>query len=291
MNRVPAIVASLIVAFAGCKQPTEIELKPADPGNDAVVAVVQPIDSTAPSLPADSIAILPADASEYAGMILLSSVTYSDTNGIRYGAFSWVYFADRDRPFRILPATPVLGYYGIPLLSLALDGNTMVRDPHYVRGVLSGREFKWGWEYSLDLTPGYQPNHTYHWQSAADSIGSVDAQIASPDNLVVQSPAGGSKVSRTSDLTLRWVGSGDLTIIISKLTEGGRTQPVLTVKPSRNIGHLVLKASLLQLLAKDKPVWFTFVLANRDASISVGGYNSSVLVQAASVYNTYVELR
>jgi len=59
-----------------------------------------------------------------------------------------------------------------------------------------------------------------------------------------------------------------------------------------NTGRAILNARVLAMLPRDRRFWvFTFVLANRDTSLVVGGFQGGVLIQAASVYNSYVELR
>ena len=67
-------------------------------------------------------------------------------------------------------------------------------------------------------------------------------------------------------------------------------KPIFKVGLRENRRHAVLASRILKLLPPERYV-FTFVLENRKESEQVSGFNNQVLVQAASVYNSYVELR
>jgi hypothetical protein len=150
-----------------------------------------------------------------------------------------------------------------------------------------------GFEYVTDLST-YQPNHNYTWNvSPPDSISPFTASIISPNEVTVQSPAGGAIVRRDRDLELRWTGNGNLSIIISGFEPVTRkTKPFLHIKPRVNIGSAILGRRVLNLLPNRFRYYvFTFVLSNRNESIVVGSFKGRVLIQAASMYNSYVELR
>ncbi len=287
MYRLFAMAAAvLLLAAAGCKQPSPVELKPPDEGNIVVSPVPPSSDSTKLPMPVDSSALLPDDEEEYAGIILLNSVKY-DSGGIRYGAYSWVYFADRQRALRSLGET--VGFYGVHLSSITLNGAAMNVQPHIITGPL-GIPRAFGWEYRLDLTSQYHPEMIYRWQASADSIGAIDVSISSPDSIQVLAPKSGSTVLRSDDLMLQWIGNGKLTIILNEVGLYGTIRPVARVNVYKNVGRLLLPSSYLQLL-RGRGMWLTFVLSNRNSAVSVAGYDDPVLVQAASVYNTYVGLR
>jgi hypothetical protein len=119
--------------------------------------------------------------------------------------------------------------------------------------------------------------------------------IQAPDELVVESPRGGTVVSRERDLELVWGGRrGVLRIFVSAhdpLT--GKAKPLLELRSRTNTGRALLPAKLLRKLPRlHRHYVFTFVLANREEMVlprPAGGRR--VLVQAASVVSTYVELR
>jgi hypothetical protein len=118
--------------------------------------------------------------------------------------------------------------------------------------------------------------------------------IRTPDQLVVESPRGGTVVSRQADLELRWRGAqGSLSIIVSAYdTSTRKAKPLLELRPRDNTGRAVVPAKFLrELRPLHRYFVFTFVLANRDQMDLPIPRAPRVLLQAASVYSTYIELR
>jgi hypothetical protein len=99
-------------------------------------------------------------------------------------------------------------------------------------------------------------------------------------------------ISRDHDLPLSWRGQGNLTFVISTYDPLKKeTKPVFLVKARVNRNHAVLSRKLLRLLPRERFFVFTFVLSNRKESETVIRFPGRILVQATTVYNSYVELR
>jgi hypothetical protein len=65
------------------------------------------------------------------------------------------------------------------------------------------------------------------------------------------------------------------------------------LKPRVNTGSVLLPARVLQLLPRDRFRIFTFsfILANRDEQRVVGRFPGALLLQAAEIYTTVVEIQ
>jgi len=232
---------------------------------------------------------LPDDGSRFGATL---SVVRSVYDYVRSGrhidvlAFSRVVFEDRRQTW---PGG--IGYFGQPLAGLTLNGVRMDTVRHYVRlpnvGVLP-----FGVEYVKWLGILYQSQGTYTWGVTLSSSSSVKASVSiqTPPDLIVQSPVGGAQIDRSQPLEVRWTGRGNLAIIISEYNQLLRTsRPLLYLKPATNTGRIVLLPRILALLPKSQHFVFTFVLNNRK-EVTVTGYSWRVLVQASSVYNSFVEV-
>ena len=124
------------------------------------------------------------------------------------------------------------------------------------------------------------------------TMGSVSVSIRTPDNLTVQAPLGGAVIPRDQDLTLRWKGQGTISIVLSRYDRTtNKSTPLLQLRPTLNSGHAVIPAKLLSQLPLRRDFVFTFILSNRKETTVVQQYSGKILVQAASIYNTYVSLR
>jgi hypothetical protein len=116
--------------------------------------------------------------------------------------------------------------------------------------------------------------------------------VQTPEDLTVQAPAGGSVLSRSKQVDLRWSGSGNLVIVISTYNPvTGKTKPVLQLQPVVNTGKAVIDPHVLQLLPQVRNFVFTFIIANRFDRLLGGMPKDRILVQAASVHNSYVQLQ
>lgn len=287
------IILTLFLLFlAGCQEPSAVQLLPES--DELEVTAIPLADTNYAAGQVDSMAVLPGDQLRFAGHIYINKVTYDGPGAFRTHARAGVLFEDRNREVR--NQFRRFGYYGIDLGTVNLNGSPMARVPHRVpiRRILGDSIVMAGVEYIADISEEYLPNATYVWSvPAPDSISPFTTSIQTPDELTVQSPAGGSVVSRNRDLPMRWTGRGNLAIIISSYDPSSRrVRPFLHLRPRVNTGRAILNARVLAMLPRDRRFWvFTFVLANRDTSLVVGGFQGGVLIQAASVYNSYVELR
>lgn len=291
--RLPVVMLTVfLISLGGCQEPSAVQLLP--DSNELEVTAISLADTNYAAGQVDSLAVLPGDQLRFAGQITINKVTYDGPGAFRTHARARVLFEDRNREVR--HQFRRFGYYGIDLGTVTLDGSPMARVPHRVliRRLLADSIVTAGVEYVADLSGEYLPNTIFTWSAPApDPISPFTAAIRTPDALTVQSPAGGSIISRNRDLPLRWTGRGNLAIIISAYDPSTqRVRPFLHLRPRMNTGGALLKARILALLPHDRRFWvFTFVLANRDASLVLEGFQGGVLVQAASVYNSYVELR
>jgi len=290
------IILIILLPAASCQQPAEVELRP-DLDDALEITPLAEADSTFDRPSIDSSAVLPGEHDLFGGMLLVNRVKY-DSGGVRVDsmAFSRVFFANRTMPVMFMGR--IVGFHGIdlgsPPLSPALNGTPMSRVPHliHMRRIFADSIALAGFEYFSNLTTTFQANTEYRWTASSGIPGGFDISIRSPDNLAVQSPRGGSVISRNQDLPLRWRGQGDsFTIVISRfdpLTR--RVKPLLQLRPRVNRGHVIIPAKILRTLPRERFYVMTFMLVNRSRSV-VAGYGERVLVQAASVYNSYVEIR
>jgi hypothetical protein len=166
----------------------------------------------------------------------------------------------------------------------------MVRKPHIVTVPdTSLPDVPAGFEYNGPPDFVFDPERSYTW--AADSINGTGVTIEAPGTLTVQSPVGGSVISRDEDLELRWTSDGDVVVIVSQLESPLNPKPVLYLRPSADKAAIV-SAKVLQFLSPDQVYFFTFVRANRnEVRVVRRFFDMTVLVQAASVYNVVVVLR
>ena len=279
------------ILVGGCEKPSTVEGTADD--NALEVSAVSVSDTNYVAAQFDSAGVLPTEQLRFAGRLILNRVTHDAGANVRVETFSRVLFEDRDRPVIIL--NRVLGFHGMNLGTVVLQGNPMNAVPHRIplRRLPGDSVIAAGIEYLLPVQT-YQPQARYTWDiPAPDSLSPFTASIISPDVITVQSPRGGSTVYRNRDLRLRWTGSGRFLIIISgfdPLTR--RTRPFLRLSPQVNNGTALLGSRVLNLLpARFRFYVFTFVLANRDESTVVAGFHDRILVQAATMYNSYVELQ
>ena len=287
------ILSSLGLLLAGCKQPAEVELDGIGPENEFEVISLDQGDSDVPVNQVDSVAVLAEDQLNFAGLFIVNSVKVDDGRSIREFAFSKVFVADQGRPPIVIPPfNRRVGHFGVFLGNLTLNNSPMTPILHRIRvhRMHGDTTIVAGVEYFRDLTSSYQANQTYVWRS--DSAG-AGVSIQSPAELSVLSPRGGSVILRNRVLRLRWSGVERVFVIISaREASTERLKPVLLIRPTGNQNRVVLSPKVLRLLPRSPHFVFTFVRANRK-ELSIGGpvFSGEILVQAASVYNSYVELR
>jgi len=286
-----AIVFGLVLS--GCQQPTDVRLVPETYATDLEIVPVLKPDTLIASAPVDSSAILPSEQASYSGQFVLHNVKLDAGAGrIDSFAYSRVIVADSVARYVLRP----VGFTGVDLGPVLLNGTPLIRVPHRITVLaLSVRDTALirGIEYVGDLTQSYQPNTQYTWTAPLSPHGPISIGIRSPDALTVQSPVGGSTISRSQDLLVRWKGgNGKLRIIVSTynpLTK--RTVPVLELRPRRNTGTGLIPASMLRQFPGGPFFVFTFILSNRQELTAVQGLTGKILVQAASVYNSYIKLQ
>lgn len=274
------------LAFLACNKPAPVELQPDESDGILEVASVAQDDSGFALTSVDSSAMLPEDQKKFAGLLQIVHVVFDGgQRGIDTVSYARAMFENRTRPVR--QAGRTIGFHGINLGPVRLNGTFLVPVPHRV----GHHDSIAGIEYLRDLTALYQPRTTYTWSATPDSIGPIAVSIETPDDIVVQSPRGGTIISRDRDLVLSWSGQGNLFFVISSfdlLT--GKSRPIFQVRMKDRSHRAVLSKKILRLLPPQRVYVFTFALANR-REIEPVGFQGRVLVLATSVYNSYVELR
>ena len=292
MKRIWGIVTVMTLALSACQQPQEVALTP-DPQTSGID--IEPIvtpDSGLVAAANDSLsALLPADRIQYRGLFTVSHVKLDAGQGISSFALSGVFLGDS----AIQHMGRTVGYRGMNLGTVTVNNDTMAALPHRISiHRWQGRDsvLLRGWEYLANLTGVYQPAVAYTWRMSGTGLGEVT--IVAPSDLMVYSPTGGAVVSRRNDLELRWSGTGHPPLIlISAYTPATKTsKPLVQIRPRLNTGRAYVPSRLLRELPEGQRFFlFTFILANRMENVAVGQYSGSVLVQAASVYTSLVELR
>lgn len=292
MLALPVLAAVLL---AGCNDPAPVELvPPPDTGGFEIVAIAA-VDTSNDSPQVDSTGVLPSDRARFAGYFGVTRIVLDNGGTVRTAATSRALLENRARPIRLLGH--LWGFHGMNVGTLTLNGTDMVRIPHRVRirRQLLDTVVTAGVEYLQDVSASHGPGLPYTWAATApDSLAPFEFTTTTPENITVQSPAGGSVVSRLRDLQLRWTGRGSLTIVISGYLPGSRhTIPLFRLKPRVNSGSLMIPRKIMSLLPVDRfrAFAFSFILENRSESQTIGGYDGLILIQAASVYTSFVEVR
>ena len=293
MKKIGLFPVVALAALIGCQQPADVELKPEPEVSPLEVLPVKIPDTLVTPRSIDTVAVLPHDQMNFYGAYVVNSVTL-DGGPTNRTSFAYSSVLVSDSVIRYLSRD--VGFYGIDLGVVTLNGNLMVEAPHRIRlhrSVLADTVLVRGVEYLVDLSQTYTPNHLYTWVSTSLQFGRAEVSITTPDDVRVLSPGGGSIVSRDRDLPLRWSGvNGRLTIIVSAYDRfSKRTFPLLELRPRLNTGRALVPATLLRQLPQKGTFVFTFILSNRKEITGTQSKGGRVLVQAASVYNSYIELR
>ena len=289
MNRLTLFVLTLGLLLYGCSKPAPVELQ--QDAGDAILEVTSVVqgDSSLGLTTVDSSAVLPEDQGRFACLLQVAHVRF-DAGGVvdTTLAFAHVIVEDRNRPVQI--GNRIIGYFGmnLGLVYISANQNASLMIPVSHR---PGRRDTAGVEYYRDMTDitlPYRPTTRYTFRAFPDSLDIFPTSIETPEDINVLFPRGGSVIRRDRDLALAWTGYGTLSFVISELSNG-RARPIFRVKVRNNLQHAVLSKKILQLLPVHDYV-LTFMLENRKEGITTASFSGRVLVQTASVYNTYVRL-
>ncbi len=293
MSKTLLCAALIALLIAGCQQPADVELQ-AEKDITAleVVPIVRP-DTLIVTSAVDTAAVLPSEQVSYVGQFVVNSVTVDAGAGkVSAFAYSRVLVSDSTVRYVLRP----VGYNGVDLGTMLLNGTAMLKVPHAitVKSLLTrDTVLTRGVEYFADLSRTYLPLTLYVWSAPTTSTGALSVNIPAPGKLDVLSPRGGEIFSRDQGMLLQWNGTGgQLQIIVSvfdPLTR--RTLPILALRPRGNTGRGFLPASVLQQFPRASFYVFTFMLYNRKELTVLQAQAGRVLVQAAAVYNSYIELR
>lgn len=293
MNRMRGFAAGLALLLGSCQHPAEVQLKPDEYQTDLEVRAVVIPDTAVTTSPVDSIAVLPGDQLNFSGSFLVGKVKLDAGPG-RADSFAYARALVADSAVRF--GNRLLGFNGLDLGVMSLNGLPMLKLPHRVflrRPFNRDSVLVRGVEYVSNLTATYQPNQQYAWTAFTLAHGRIEQTIRTPDDLTVQSPLGGSIVPRDRDLVVRWRGgNGKLSIVASRFDPGTKKSfPLLEFRSKANLGRAVIPARLLRQLPHPAYYELTFILSNRKEVEPPAGYTGKILVQAASVYNSYIELQ
>jgi hypothetical protein len=293
MKRGLILLGLLLGLAAGCEQPSDIELN-SDPQQASLEVIPLKVPDTLVAVsPIDTSGVLPLDQLDFWGRFLVHHVTVDGGPGNRASfAYSSVLMSDSV----VRSGGMTVGFSGISLGMLTVNGIPMVEIPHRIRlRRLLQSDTVWtsGVEYLADLSATYAPDADYIWTSNSIRYGRFDLSIRAPEDLAVLKPVGGTIYSRDRDIPLAWVGGkGVLTIILSaydRVTK--RVHPLLELRPNRNTGRALIPSSLVRQLPKRQDFVFTFILSNRREISLTQASRGRILVQAASVFSTYIQIQ
>ncbi len=285
MNRQIFIILTVILGLvAGCQKPTEVKLTAE---SQLVIENVNEPDPTVERQPVDSTGLLPVDGERFAGFISVTSIKTDLGNGVESRTMARVLFESRQRPLIVDGRKCFFGLsLGTVIVSSGGTGDLLFPRERRI-GLQSC-----GVEYVREAL-NYTPRGMYRFTATgSDSVGPFTTTVEAPELLTVQSPRGGQRIRRDTDLELRWRGDGPLSIILSAVeTRNGRHHvvPLFNVKPRVNDGRAVLSNRVLRGLPQGRYL-FTFVLTNRDEQLTVGRFQGRVLVRASSIYNVRIDL-
>lgn len=278
--------------LGGCRQPADIELVSDDELNNIEVFPVSLPDTNITVASVDSSGILPQDQVRFAGFFTITSITWDAGIAKESIAYSRVFFTDST--VRALGRT--VGFLGRDIGTVMLNGNLMFKIPHRIPASrIFNRDtvITSGVEYLADLSSSYQSDHVYIWSITKNLQPVYTTLIESPEQLTVLTPRGGGIYSRSHNLPVTWAGGkGKLSVVLSRYDPVARqARPLLEFRIRANNGKAVLPAKLLSQLPKHTRYVLTFILANKREGQVTQPLPGKVFVQAASVYNTFVELR
>jgi hypothetical protein len=294
MRYISVILLILVPWFFGCQHPTDVQVQPDDQPDPAQVVPVVVTDTTAYHSLLDSAAITPTDQARFSAFLLVSRAQYDAGGGVVTTTTSNVLFTDPSRPLRF--GGRIIGYWGFNITPslmapITINGHKMLLVPHEITAA-NGMKYRFGWEYYWAAIGDPRFDTTFTWQAVTDTVGPINVSIDGTPPLNVLSPKGGGVYSRNQNLALRWTGGPGVTIYLSSVNLTTKdTRPLLEFKPLGTSGRIVVPANVLQALPDKRYFVFTFALTNRIENPTVSNYSGSVLVQAASVYNCFVEFR
>lgn len=285
MNKQFLIIVSLMFGLvAGCQKPTEVQLTAE---SSLVIENVNEPDPTVERQPVDSTGLLPVDGEKFAGFINVTSIKTDLGNGVETRTLARVLFESRQRPF-IVDGRKC--FFGLPLGTVIVSSGG-AGDLLFVRERRFGLQ-SCGFEYVREIS-NFVPRGSYRFTATgSDSVAPFSTTVEAPEQLTVQSPRGGQRIRRDTDLELRWRGDGPLSIILSVVeNRNGRNHliPLVNFKPKVNSGHAVVSNRVLRGLPSGTYV-LTFVLKNRNEQLTVGRFQGRVLVQASAIYNVRIDV-
>jgi hypothetical protein len=281
-----------LAAIAGCKQPSDIELTSEESDDNVELYAINIPDPDIATNSIDSAAVLPEEQVKFDGLFVVNSVTWDAGTTMRSAAYSRVVIADSVA--RVLGRK--VGVRGKDLGTLLLDGAPMWKIPHRISvsrlfGVDTSIIF--GVEYLLDLSRAYAARHTYTWSMSLPILSFLSVNIDSPDSLVVLQPRGGAVLRRTERTVIKWTGgTGKVSIIVSRYDPLFKTiVPLMEMRVKANTGLAVIPKKVMAMFPAQRYFVLTFVLSNRKEVQFGGSASATLLVQAASVYNSFVEVQ
>ncbi len=298
MRKLSIFVLCAFFCQVGCQKPASLTVEPpADSQGPLLVTFPINPDTNVTVNSIDSVGVLPGDQANYAGLFLVNTVKYDNGHGTLSLAYASAYFGDRNRPLVVNGKT--VAYYGIDLMPsaalfpLRIGGLAMIRYPYKVH--IGNRDTTFGYTYRAVFASLPHPGDSYDWDDPEPDTTRFNRfhdTVVTPEDLKVLSPAGGSILSRAKQIELRWIGKGPLVIVISTYNPAtGRSRPFMKLEPSINTGSAVIEPRLLQLLPLTKNFVFTFIIANKFDRLLGVQARDRTLVQAASVYNSYLQLQ
>jgi hypothetical protein len=281
--RLKATAVALVFALlAGCEQPGEIVVREEADGVEVTSLVMS--DTSFGMSPIDTSALLPDDELQYVGSLMVNNVRFDAGTGIASISFARVFVGDEARP--VTGPNGPIGYHGFHLGNVFLNGVPMVERLHRLPGI--DPIVHAGFEYITGPSFQYVPGQQYTW--SGDSVGSLDLSIETPEIITVQKPLGGAVVEDSEPLILQWTSEGEVVIIVSRIIQSG-LRPMLFLRPLRR-GNAVVSQKVLELLPRNQMYVLTFIRANRkEVSVQRPILSGTLLLQAASVHNTVIQLR
>jgi hypothetical protein len=293
MKRIGLAILAVAGLLAGCQQPSDVELRTEEETTVLEVLPVAVPDTMFATLSIDSAAVLPMDQMAYRGQFLVTNVVLDGGAGnIDSFALSRVMVADTV----VRLSSKDVGNNGVDIGPVLLNQQFMLKVPHRIsvrRAVAGDTAVTRGVEYLANLSDSYQPATQYTWNAPLASAGGFSLSVQSPQRLTVLSPIGGSVHSRERDLVVGWRGrDGKLQIIVSLYDPIRRkAHPILELRPKAEGGKALLPAAVLKQFPRGPYFVFSFILANRRVVSLSQNPAGGVLVQAASIYSSYIVLQ
>jgi hypothetical protein len=283
--------------LAGCESRGPIELRDTDLQAENLQVLPLPA-ATAPEFTLADVdtegVFTPASGNAF-GQLTIVGVTSDDGQGGPEAEASLAHAVFYDRNAPVVVDGRTVGYAGLDFGTVTVDDLLVTKmekrypfggvdtpaGVHYAlvnRGHAGGRGFQ------------FTGNHRYDWRIDGGPSPGFVASITSPTEIKVIGSAGGTSLSLSRTLKIRWSNHAELVrILISDLRSDGTARPLLHLESKCSRNGVAIPSSLLQVLRGVSRVRLS-IMAQNARSETLPGYSDEIALKAVSIYNVVMRI-